>query len=72
MTWLRVSSSGGIADAASVSVNAMDQQHARYDLSPVAFAAAVLRFILAGSEPSFDVNLTAFAQERDGDQRTYR
>ena len=28
-TWLRVSSSGGIADAASVSVNAMDQRHGR-------------------------------------------
>jgi hypothetical protein len=29
MTWLRVLSSGGIADAASVSVNAMDQRHGR-------------------------------------------
>ena len=29
MTWLRVSSSGGIADAASVLVNAMDQRHGR-------------------------------------------
>src|ERR1035437_1835016 len=28
-TWLRASSSGGIADAASVSVNAMDQRHGR-------------------------------------------
>src|ERR1039458_5165039 len=27
MTWLRVSSNGGIADAASVLVNAMDQRH---------------------------------------------
>jgi hypothetical protein len=27
--WPRVSSSGGIADAASVSVNAMDQEHER-------------------------------------------
>jgi hypothetical protein len=27
MTWLRVSSSAGIADAASVLVNAMDQRH---------------------------------------------
>jgi len=29
MTWLRVSSSGGIADAASVLVNAMAQRHGR-------------------------------------------
>ncbi len=29
MTWLRVSSSGGIADAASVSVNAMARRHGR-------------------------------------------
>ena len=29
MIWLRVSSSGGIGDAASVSVNAMDQRHWR-------------------------------------------
>ncbi len=29
MTWLRVSSSGGIADAASALVNAMDQRHER-------------------------------------------
>src|ERR1700736_2584688 len=35
----------------------------RHDLGPVAFAASVLRFVLAGSEPSFDVNLTAFAQK---------
>src|SRR5258708_4796516 len=35
----------------------------RHDFSPVAFAASVLRFVMAGSEPSFDINLTAFAQE---------
>ena len=35
----------------------------RHDFSPVAFAASVLGFVLAGSKPSFDVNLTAFAQE---------
>ena len=35
----------------------------RHDFSPVTFAASVLRFVLAGSEPALDVNLTAFAQE---------
>jgi len=35
----------------------------RQDFSPVTFAASVLRFVLAGSEPTLDVNLTAFAQE---------
>jgi len=35
----------------------------RDDFSPVTFAASVLRFVLAGSEPTLDVNLTAFAQE---------
>jgi hypothetical protein len=35
----------------------------RHDFSPVALAASVLSFVHAGSEPSFDVNLTAFAQE---------
>src|SRR6266436_5695628 len=35
----------------------------RHDFSPVAFAASVLGFVLAGSKPSFDVNLTPFAQE---------
>jgi hypothetical protein len=35
----------------------------RYDFSPVAFAASVLGFVLAGIKPSFDVYLTAFAQE---------
>jgi hypothetical protein len=33
------------------------------DLGPVAFAAAVLRFVLARIQPSLDVNLTAFAQQ---------
>ena len=36
---------------------------ARHDFSPVTFAASVLRIVLAGSEPTLDVNLTAFAQE---------
>ena len=35
----------------------------RYDLSPIAGAAPVLRLVLTGSEPTLDVNLTAFAQE---------
>src|SRR5258706_15305080 len=35
----------------------------RYDFSPVASAASVLGFVLAGSKPPLDVNLTAFAQE---------
>jgi hypothetical protein len=35
----------------------------RHDFSPVTFAASVLRFVLEGSEPTLDVNLTAFAQE---------
>ena len=35
----------------------------RHDFSPVTFAASVLRFVLAGREPSLDVNLAAFAQE---------
>src|SRR5271163_4936396 len=34
-----------------------------HDFGPVALAAAVLRFVLAGSEPTFDVNLAAFAQK---------
>ena len=35
----------------------------RYDFSPITFAASVLGVVLAGSKPSFDVNLTAFAEE---------
>jgi hypothetical protein len=35
----------------------------RHDFSPVTFAASVFHFVLAGSEPTLDVNLTAFAQE---------
>jgi len=35
------------------------------DFRPVAFAAAVLRLVLAGREPFFDVDLTAFADEPD-------
>jgi hypothetical protein len=35
----------------------------RNDSSPVTFAASVLRFVLAGSKPSLDVDLAAFAQE---------
>jgi hypothetical protein len=34
-----------------------------HDFGPVALAAAVLGFVLAGSQPTLDVNLTAFAQE---------
>ena len=36
---------------------------ARYDFSPVALAAPVLGFVLAGGKPSFDVDLAAFAEE---------
>jgi hypothetical protein len=35
----------------------------RHDFSPGTLAASVLGFVLAASEPSFDVNLTAFAEE---------
>jgi hypothetical protein len=45
---------GAIAEYAELS---------RDDFGPVAFAASVLRFVLAGSQPTLDVNLTAFAQE---------
>src|SRR6266851_2355104 len=34
-----------------------------HDFSAVTPTAAVLRFVLSGSEPTLDVNLTAFAQE---------
>lgn len=33
------------------------------DFRSVAFAAAVLRLVLAGLQPSFDVDLAAFADE---------
>src|SRR5271155_1031602 len=48
-----------------VAVRAISEQaHLQgYDLGPIARAASVLRFVLAGSEPTLDVNLTAFAQE---------
>ena len=35
----------------------------RDDFGPVALAAPVLRLVLAGSQPTLDVNLAAFAQE---------
>jgi len=35
----------------------------RHDFSPVALTACVLRLVLAGSKPSFDVDLPAFGQE---------
>lgn len=34
----------------------------RYDFSPVAFAAPFLRFVLAGSQPTFDVDLSALVR----------
>src|SRR5271154_1808220 len=34
----------------------------RYDFGPVALPASVLGFVLAGSKPSFDVDLAAFAK----------
>jgi hypothetical protein len=34
-----------------------------HDFGPVALATAVLRFVLAGSQPTFDIDLPAFAQE---------
>src|SRR5271163_4249222 len=34
-----------------------------HDFSPVALAASVLRFVLAGSQPTFDIDLPAFVQE---------
>lgn len=43
---------GAIAEQAELS---------RYDFSPVAFAATVVRFVLAGRKPPFDVNSAAFA-----------
>jgi hypothetical protein len=48
-----------------VAVRAVSEQAElpRDDFSPVAFTAPVLRFVLTGSKPSFDINLTAFAQE---------
>ena len=36
------------------------------DFRPVAFASAVLRLVLSGRQPSFDVNLAAFADEPAG------
>ncbi|HKN00748.1 MAG TPA: hypothetical protein VJX23_09555 [Candidatus Binataceae bacterium] len=35
-----------------------------HDLGPVALAAAVLRFVLAGSQPTFDIDLTALPGNR--------
>jgi hypothetical protein len=35
----------------------------RYDFSTVALAAPVLRLVLAGSQPTLDIDLPAFAQE---------
>jgi hypothetical protein len=35
----------------------------RHDFRPITFAASVLRFVPAGGKPSFDVSLTALAQE---------
>lgn len=37
------------------------------DFRPVAFAAAVLRLVLAGRQPSFDIDLAAIADEPAGD-----
>jgi hypothetical protein len=34
----------------------------RYDFSPLAFAASVVGFVLAASQPSFDVDLPVVAQ----------
>jgi hypothetical protein len=38
-------------------------QSLRYDFNAVAFAAAVFCLVLAGGQPSFYVNLAAFAEE---------
>ena len=35
------------------------------DFRSVAFAAAVLRLVLAGRQPSFDVDLAAFADDEE-------
>jgi len=34
-----------------------------HDVSPISLPASVLRLVLAGSQPSFDVDLSAFAEK---------